>query len=194
MNIQKVIYHSEATLFNKLRRVPLKGVNAGVMPYYDSEFSIECLQPQDIAFCQKYVLKDNLSAIDELINDLQDMGIDYNSLRGYLTIETDKDVFDFLPPIVEVGNDGLAILNDGMHRVYTLSELHACNFINTIIIENVNPDYPYYAYPNDMSWFDVPQVNKKPTGSENKNYRIADYKSLFRDFNRVFINVTRERR
>ena len=63
--------------------------------------------------------------------------------------------------------------------------------INVIMIENYDKRFPYYALPNEGGWNNVIRCTETP--QIKKNYRIKNYKTLFRDFNTCFLNVTQTR-
>jgi len=157
----------------------------------------ENVNTKDIIFSQYYVLEKDLEEISDCRAALLEYGVDIFRLKGFVQVTSlnknnnHLQVFDVLPPVVEisVADGGIPLLNDGMHRLYLA---HMANSpINAVFIEDFDLNYPYYALPNLEGWKNVSRCEQVP--DIKKNYRIKEYKTLFRDFNTAFLNVTQSR-
>ncbi|MCE1247400.1 MAG: hypothetical protein LWY06_12205 [Firmicutes bacterium] len=197
MKIVRFEYFTEETLFQNLRQMHLKG-RPELTIYRDANISLkENADPSEINFAQYYVLEKDLNEISLTRKCLLEYGVDIFKLKGFVRVyfkdsETGElGVFDTLPPIVEISaaDGGMPLLNDGMHRVYLARE--AGSAINVVVVENADPAYPYYALPNHEGWNNLTRCTEVP--DIKKNYRVKEYKTLFRDFNTSFINVTQQR-
>ncbi len=129
----------------------------------------------------------------------EEEGIDILALQGYVKFWLQNDEtspIDILPPIVEESEepsgDKLALICDGLHRIYLARKL-GC-MVNVVFIRGVLKGYPYYAYPNMNGWDDVVELDKLPQGFVKKHYRVKEHRKLFRDFNSVFDSVGRRRK
>lgn len=174
---QRIGVISSTELLSRLKRTRLRGFDQAEVYRH----AVLTLEPVEIAMLlptQTYVLKH----IVELIEGLAD-SLGVFSLDGALII----DGVPFLPPIVEESLEGL-IINDGMHRVWAARKRGT--HINAVVIRNVPPQYPYYAYPLENGWAGVAEVDEQP--DVKKRYRDPEnYKALFRDFNEAFPGVQR---
>lgn len=197
MEIVKFEYYNKETLIQLLKEVHLKG-KPHLKIFKDSHITLkENVLPDDICFSQYYVLEKDLLEISLTRKSLLEYGVDIFRLKGFIRVfYRDPDdfqirIFDVLPPVVEISeaDGGISLLDDGMHRVYLARE--AGSAINVVEIAGVDPQYPYYALPNEKGWKNLQRCEEVP--DIKKNYRIKDYKLLFRDFNTSFINVTQSR-
>lgn len=197
MQIIKFEYYNEENLIENLRRVHIMG-RPELKIYRDAKIYIkENLDPEEILFAQYYVLQKDLDEIELTRNQLLQFGVDIFKLKGFVRvfyrddIKYSVNVFDVLPPVVELSqaDGGIPLLNDGMHRLYLARK--AKSKINIVIVEGVDEKYPYYALPNFDGWNNLQCCIEPP--DIKKNYRIKEYKTLFRDFNSAFINVTQVR-
>lgn len=197
MKILKFEYYTEEILIENLRKIHLKG-SPDLKIYKDARIYIkENVDTNEIHFPQYYVLEKDLGEIELTRKQLLEYGIDIFKLKGFVRVfYRDEDdyqvkIFDVLPPVVEISKaDGdIPLLNDGMHRLY-LAHREGCK-INIITVENFDHRYPYYALPNEGGWSNLKRCSEVP--DIKKNYRIKEYKTLFRDFNTAFINVTQSR-
>lgn len=181
----KVRMHHMGTLDLLTRNVCLRGYHA--FPYEDAEISIVETYAANFWPAQTYVLRPN---IHHLMN-LRDMlischGVDILALNGFLRLSYGDKKRDILPPIAEK-QDGRWIICDGMHRLYLAQLLNVK--VSVLCIEGVDPDYPYYAYPNPGMWKDVQVVDSVPNSQNKKWHRMYNYKDFYRDFNTAFENV-----
>jgi hypothetical protein len=197
LKIIRFEYFTEELLFENLRKIHITG-RPDLKIYKNANISLkENINPQDINFAQYYVLEKDLDEISITRKCLLEYGVDIFKLKGFVRVyyqNSDNNalgVFDVLPPVVEISkaDGGIPLLNDGMHRVYLAREAESA--INLIMVENSDPDYPYYALPNNEGWNNLARCREVP--DIKKNYRIKEYKTLFRDFNTSFINVTQQR-
>lgn len=197
LEIIKFEYYNLQTLIEKLRKIHMKG-QPELTIYRDAKIYLkENVDPTSIHICQYYVLEKDLEEITACRNALLSYGVDIFNLKGFVRVfsrdsqRAHIQVFDVLPPVVELSvEDGnIPLLCDGLHRLYLARENNS--LINVIMIEDFDYDYPYYAYPNEDGWENIRRVWEVP--DIKKNYRIKDYKKLFRDFNTSFLNVTQPR-
>ena len=192
MVIQRVEQHSVDELINNMRKVGML-THPDDRVYENSTIELPTMHTNDIAPAQRYVLTQELLKVRDLRWALRGYGIDLFKLNGYVSIwlEDYDDPIDVLPPVVEqsVEADGseVAILYDGMHRVY-LARMERSP-IQVVYARNVPQQFPYYAFPLVNGWNDVEIVSDLPSGYIKKWHRIENYKSLYRDFNTGFQNV-----
>lgn len=191
MDIIRVEQHSDVELLEKMRQVSML-TRPDVYPYADARIQLARFGSARIAPAQRYVLERELLKVRDLRWALREHGVDLFQLDGYVTIYREDDPhypIDVLPPVVEssVENGGMrcSILNDGMHRVYLARMEHAP--LRVVYVENVA--FPYYAFPLVGGWDGVEIRSDLPEGYIKKWHRIADYKSLYRNFNSAFVNV-----
>lgn len=194
--ITKVVSHSADELLQKLRGVSmLKDPEA--FPYRDARIELRTVSYAEVVPAQRYVLADGLYKARNLRWELEKHGVNLFELNGYVSIWTDQsdEPIDVLPPVVEqsVEANGLRvnIINDGMHRMY-VGRLE-WRLPQVVYIENIPPQYPYYAFPiPDGDWNVVTVVEEGeeiPAGLIKKWHRTSDNKKLYRNFNSQFINV-----
>lgn len=196
MKIVKFEYFNEKELLNRIRRVHIKG-RPDLELYKNSEITLmRNADTNGIHFAQYYVLEKDLNEITACREALLVYGVDIFKLKGFVRVHSINDklhhqVFDVLPPVVEISPEdgGIPLLCDGMHRIYLAHEAGVS--VNCVWIDKVHPDFPYYANPNEEGWNNVKRVEEVP--DVKKNYRIVEYKKLFRDFNTQFLNVTQPR-
>jgi hypothetical protein len=196
VKIIKFEYYNEDSLIENLRKVTIRK-RPDVRIYKNADIRIQKnVKPEDIHICQYYVLEKDLGEIAGCRKSLLEYGVDMFNLRGFVRVysiddEGHQQVFDVLPPAVEISRQdgGIQLLCDGMHRLYHAKETGSD--INVVIIDGVDENYPYYALPNEEGWGSLEKCREVP--DVKKNYRIENYKSLFRDFNTAFLNVTQPR-
>ena len=96
-------------------------------------------------------------------------------------------------PSAEPDGRMVPLINDGMHRVFAARQLG--KLINIVLVRNVPPEYPYYAYAMEHGWQDVEVLHELPDSYVKKQYRDpSNYKALFRDFNELFPGVQKQRK
>lgn len=193
-------------LVGYLREVPLKGYG-GVKVYQDAKITLESGDPSNLVPPQAYVVKGRMDDIGALADYfMREHGIDIFALEGGLLFwpkgsnpEKDRPI-PFLPPIVEIstgenGEEGLHLINDGMHRTST-ARRRGRERINYILIDGVSLEYPYYAYQFPGGWDGVAEVVEVTRElKEQKRYRKPgkEYKELFRLFDTIFPGIQEER-
>lgn len=204
MKVIRYLKMTEQELEVQLRQVRLRGFDQPLI-YEHARIRIEesvlidpCLMPP-----QRYVLSGTVRDILVLHQEFKRRGEDIFRLRGALffwlegmDIGADLPI-PLLPPIAEESyeKDGkrVMLVNDGMHR--TMAALKVGDRINTVFIEGVSRDYPYYAYGFQGGWANVDEFEELPDVYQKKDYRDpGNYKALFRDFNAVFPGVQKERK
>jgi hypothetical protein len=196
VKITKFEYYNQNYLVDNIRKVTIRK-RPDLKIYENADVRIvENVKPEDMHICQYYVLEKDLSEIANCRKALLEFGVDMFKLKGFVRVYSLDDsghqqVFDVLPPVIEISehDGGIHLLCDGMHRLYHARETGSD--INVIVIDGVNKDYPYYALPNEEGWKSLQKCSQVP--DVKKNYRIENYKSLFRDFNTAFLNVTQPR-
>jgi len=192
MDIQRVEHHTVEELIENMRNVGML-TRPETKLYADSVIELVTLHTNEIAPAQRYVLTQEILKVRDLRWALREHGVDLFKLDGYFTmwLQGYDEPIDLLPPVIEQSAEAdgsvVKILNDGMHRVY-LARMERSP-IQVVYVRHVPPQYPYYAYPLVNGWDDVRIVQDLPGGYIKKWHRIANYKSLYRDFNTAFQNV-----
>jgi hypothetical protein len=192
--------HSTTTtqeLLDKIRLTRLRGFDE--FPIYEkAEITLkQGVIPCVLSPCQRYVLKDTVETVEKLWKGFKKQhDVDIFKLTGSINFSIDGGpVIPLLPPVVEYSleEDGThLIVNDGMHRVYTARALRET--INTIFVNEVPSEYPYYAYPLKNKWIDVEEITGLTQGFVKKTYRDAsNYKSFYRQFNTQFPGIQETR-
>lgn len=190
--IRQVEHFPQEELFRRLKRVTMLH-RRDVFVYENAEIRLEEVPVDRLYPAQRYVLVQELMKVRHLKWELARRHYDLFHLDGYLKVwlEGESDPLDLLPPVVEewVEANGQAVnlINDGMHRLY-LAYLEWVT-PQVILVRNIPPEYPYYAFPNPTQWHGVEWVDSLPEGYVKKWHRIADYKTLYRDFNSAFDRV-----
>jgi len=193
MKITNIIHHAPEELISSLRKVTML-LAPEVYPYEKAFISLEKIRLDYIWPTQRYVLRSELEKIRALRWFLQERGYDLFNLEGYLTIEIDEEPyrFDLLPPIVEesVEKDGslLAIINDGMHRLYLAWQEWVVPQV--VYVRGIPKNLPYYAFPLKGGWSAIELIEDvEDLGILKKFHRIRENKKLYRNFNSAFLNV-----
>lgn len=171
---------------SRLKDVKLKGSH--LKPYSNASIHYKTDMAHIYKPCQNYVLFNQIrmiEKIDKACREQTDHMIS-NLRDGYLEITTNEGIMTFTPPIVEKDYflNGDYIINDGIHRMY-----YSMNFIGDpitcIVVDGAT--CPYYSYPT--KWEDVDLLGSViPDDFVKKNYRVKEYKKLYRDFNSVFLH------
>lgn len=198
MKILSIERFGREQLLAALARTRLQGFG-GARPYENAKLTVEPMGTDDLAPAQRYVLLPTVARILQLREALLESGDDIFALDGGLLVQTDEhdEKIPFIPPIVEESHepDGrtVLIINDGIHRVFAARS--AGLPISAVVINDVPPEYPYYAFALTAGWAEVHQLTQLPRTFEKKSYRDPEhYRSLFRDFNAVFPGVQKARR
>lgn len=188
-SIVKIPYrgHSPHSLFEKLREVKLRGSEK--QPYKDAFISIEYVDPNCLAPCQRYVLSDELRKIEEVRwHLLEAYGIDIFKLHGFIEGFNDPPC-DILPVIVEEvwhNHRPYLVVADGQHRSF-LARQYGMD-LAAVYIRGASE--PYYAYPLSGGWNDVEIIDQLSPGYIKKFHVRKEYRKLFRDFTTVFNNLS----
>jgi hypothetical protein len=201
MAVLKVEQFGAQELLAKLRTTRLRGHG---QPLIYEQASLEVLprvSTDNIAPAQHYLLRQNVERILALRDGVLQHGVDIFDLDGgcWVTVaegET-RAVLPVLPPIIEVsrerGGRNVWLISDGMHRVWGARLLGMP--ISIVLVRDVPPEYPYYAYPCPGGWSDVRMLDALPDGFQKKEYRVpSDHKALFRDYDAVFPGVQEVRK
>ena len=192
MKILRIETFPTSELISRLRNVSmLKAPETKV--YTEAFISLEKIRPEFLAPPQNYILREELKKVRLLKWALEKQGVNIFEMNGFVRMHLDsfEEPVDVLPPVVEesIENDGSVhlIINDGMHRIYMA--LREWVIPEVILIRGVPKNLPYYAYPVPGGWEKVEEREDLPSGYLKKWHRIADYHSLYRNFNSAFINV-----
>jgi hypothetical protein len=199
MNIESIKTFRCKELLAAVARTPLRGYNR-VQPYAHASLELAAIDPAELTPAQNYVLKPNVRKILELQAALSEHDHDVFALEGGLHIRTSdnpQETVPLIPPVVEQSRepDGRTVLlvNDGMHRIFAARALG--RIISVILIQNVPPEFPYYAYALREGWLAVDELEVLPEVHQKKEYRQPEnYKALFRDFNTIFPGVQKQRK
>ena len=189
-----------------LQQVPLVGTPAE-RPYAHATIEWDVAQKRaELYYAQLYLLKPQLEVIQSLALQLWKR-LGHNpfrlayGLRLVLACAGDEAVlqsFYWLPPILEEAflPDGRPVLlvADGMHRVFLSSSYDSAR-VSAIRVSNLDPAFPYYAYPQARDWDKLALLEARPPPAARKNYReVATPKRLFRNYNALFPGVQPARR
>jgi len=192
MRIKEIMHHSEDELISRLREVRLLK-KPEILIYKDCIITLERISTAWLYPTQRYVLLQELEKVRNLQWSLKERGCDMFSLNGFLELWIDgKDQpITLIPPVVEESIEAngsvVVLINDGMHRLYLAR--HQWVIPQVVYIRGIPKEYPYYAYPNPKQWEDIEVIDELPPGYIKKWHRIADYHSLYRDFNSAFSSV-----
>jgi hypothetical protein len=194
----------ERELLAQLKKTRLRGYD---QPCVYADASLELMRqvdPETLVPAQRYVLEEDFRRIEALHREFLTHSVDIFALEGGLlfwaqdprTGELEGPI-PLIPPVVEEsreeGGRVVALINDGMHRVYAAKRLG--RRINIVFARNVPGEYPYYAKPLDNGWSDVEELSELPDNYLKKTYRDPqNYKALFRDFNEHFPGVQKQRK
>jgi hypothetical protein len=190
--IERVEHFPADDLMTRLRRVTMLK-RQEVFIYQHAEISLREMDTEVLFPAQSYVLIQEMQKVRRLKWELARLGYDLFRLEGYIKIwlEGEDSPIDLLPPVVEesVERNGrvVNIINDGMHRLY-LAYLE-WTIPQVVFVRDLPAGLPYYAFPNPTQWSGIKWVESLPEGFVKKWHRIADYKTLYRDFNSAFDNV-----
>jgi len=190
--IERVEHRSEEELVRRLRQVTMLR-RRDVKVYEHADIRLETLGVDRLHPAQRYILVRELMKVRQLKWELARLQYDLFRLDGYLKvwIEGEVEPIDVLPPVVEqwveANGKTVNLINDGMHRLY----LAYLEWIDpqVVLVRNVPREYPYYAFANPTQWQGIDWMESLPEGYVKKWHRIADYKTLYRDFNSAFDNV-----
>lgn len=202
MDITRFETMTEAELLERIGRTRLKGHDQ--YPLYEAaHLELLPVDTDELAPAQRYVLDEDVRRVHALRAYFIKNGIDIFALKGGILFwyrdedGSEEGPVPLVPPVIEESNepDGrtVLIINDGMHRVFAARE--AGCYINAVVIRNVPPQFPYYAYALPGGWSEVERLTEIPDSYKKKAYRDpANYKSLFRDFNAVLPGVQKQRK
>jgi hypothetical protein len=207
----KVLCHQlidEVALLDRLQQTRLKGYGQESVYRHAKLELLKQVNPDKLAPAQRYVLRPTLAAIAGLREIMLPRGIDIFALQGgaWVWLANDRETrpeeapdepIPILPPIVEESREAdgrlVWLINDGIHRVYAARK--AGSTINIVLIRDIRPEYPYYAYATPGGWSDVRELEELPDNFQKKDYRFPqNYKALFRDFDSIFPGVQIQRK
>ena len=198
MEISAVTPITRDELLAAVRRTRLQGFDQAEV-YADADITLTRFDTDDLTPAQRYVLEPNVATVLELREALLAHGVDILALDGGVWVEIDGERIPVIPPIVEhsvepasnnQGSRAVALINDGIHRVYAARTLG----LPITVVHVTGATHPYYALALD-GWADVTPLSELPDGFQKKAYRIPDnYKALFRDFNALFPGVQQQRK
>lgn len=168
-------------LEQRIREVPLLNSPAEtpLQPYKNAAISIREIAYTDIRPTTLYALAGNLAFQRQFTVDLAEAGHHPLELEYGLELVSDAgEPFGLLPPMVEEAPEGLCLI-DGIHRNFEPRLLGRTTF-SALCIENADPDYPIYAYPN--GWDEIVVYDEVPPDpSLKKRYRVENPYDLYRD-------------
>jgi len=194
----------EQKLLQQLKKTRLRGYD---QPCVYANASLELalqVDPATLVPAQRYVLEEDFHRIELLYREFRRHSVDIFAMQGGLLFWVEdpetgqpEGPIPLIPPVVEESReeDGqvVALINDGMHRIYAAKRLG--KRINIVWVRNVPTDYPYYAKPLKNGWSDVEELSALPDSYLKKTYRDPqNYKALFRDFNERFPGVQKQRK
>lgn len=187
-----------------MRKVPLlkttRSDGSPVFVYENADISLRAISTEEVNPTSFYALHQGLRTQRELRRALLDQyGIDTLALTGLLRLRLESgEEIGLMPPVVEVqtrrvhyaAKEGeirydhafdikIPLINDGLHRFMIAREERSR--VNVAYIVGANPEYPFYAHPNE--WERVNVVDKVPgTKEEKKLYSREDCNALYRNF------------
>lgn len=200
MRVLSLETFSQAELLARLRQTRLRGFG---QPEVYREASLELragCQTSLLASAQYYALRPNLEKILQLREALLEWELDILALQGGLLIRTSQhpeEQIPVLPPIVEesLEPDGRRVLlvADGIHRVLAARQLGLP--LSILLVRQVPPQYPYYAYALEGGWEEMELMDELPDLYLKHHYRLPDnYRALYREYDRVFPGVQKARK
>ncbi|MBF0107620.1 MAG: hypothetical protein HQL76_00385 [Magnetococcales bacterium] len=205
MKITRIETFDEQELLARLATTRLRGHGQPLIYARSRLELVRGVDPRTLFPAQRYVLDADHRTIVDLHRLFLERGIDLFALEGGLWFwlarsgisSQEEGPIPFIPPIVEMSRepDGrtLPLINDGMHRVHAAMTLG--QRINVVLVHEVPPEYPYYAFALPNGWADVSILPQLPDHFVKKTYRDPEqYKALFREFNAVFEGVQKERK
>jgi hypothetical protein len=149
---------------------------------------------EDIWFAQYYILREQLLKLRELKWRLEENGIDFFNLDGFvrMTLDNMPSIVDLLPPVIEetITKSGrvINVINDGMHRLY-IANLE-WTIPRVIYIRGIPKELYYYSHPIPyQDWSKVEILKSISPNFLKKWHRTEQNKKLFRNFNSQFENV-----
>ena len=187
-------------LLDALRRTRVCGFGGPEVYAHASRELVPGVDPDALAPAQRYCLRPTVETVLALRAALlRRHGAGPLALDGALRARTSAqpgELVPVLPPIVEasVQPDGreVLVIADGMHRVQAARRLGRPTAV--VLVRDVPPELPYYAYALPGGWGDVADLDALPPGFAKKAYRIpGDDRSLYRCYDAVFPGVQRER-
>jgi hypothetical protein len=197
ITVSDVVEIPQEELLSALRGVRLR--DSEVQPYANARLRIARVDPEALSPAQNYVLEEGVARVHALRTALAGHGVDPFELHGglWLGVAGLPDRIPLLPPVVEQSTeaDGRAhlLVSDGLHRVFAARQ--AAEKINVVLVEGVDEQWPYYAYPVEGGWSGVEVLAELPEVRQKKEYRWpSNYKALFRDYNALFPGVQVQRR
>lgn len=157
------------------------------LPFTESKFRICKIDPQQLRVGQKFVYRDNYTALlEDLPGKFSEICIPSGitelgayAVIGKTTEETPCVAF-YLPPIVE-RHDELVVM-DGMHRNFITKQ--AGTTITSIIADRVSIPFP--CGPQDWSEVKVINLAEKPTDKNERYFKLRE--ELFRDVKHLGID------
>lgn len=188
----------------RLRQVPLKQRDEQGNPifvYRGANIGIRHIKPDEVNPTTFYLLRAGLEFQRQLRAELLSKeGIDTFDLAYGIRLSADDGKEHLLiPPVVEVTprtvqfiptkkeelafpdhvEIGIPVINDGAHRMFLAREVG--ENIRVIHISGADPNFPFYAHPND--WERIRVVDQVPANKrEKKFYSREDCYALYRDF------------
>lgn len=185
---------NEADLLTKMRQIRLQGYGQPLI-YKNANLTFHLhAHPADLVPAQRYVLKEDFERIEALYRIFLRHGINIFDLKGGLLfwVAGEETPIPLIPPVIEQTAEGVDLICDGMHRVFTAKKL-GLN-ITVIYVTELSADYPYYAYPLPQGWQEVVELETIPSNFIKKAYRDpVNYKALFRNFNEIFPGIQKKR-
>ena len=203
----KITVHERVSLQDveaRLRQVPLKQRDTEgnqIFVYRAANIGFRHIDPNEVNPSTFYLLRAGLEFQRQLRAELLSQeGIDTFDLSHALRIDVDGGREHLLiPPVVEVTprtvqfvprtkeeltisdqvEVGIPVINDGAHRMFLARE--AGKPIKVIYISGVDPNFPFYAHPNE--WGRVRIMDAVPADKHKKKfYSRDDCYALYRDF------------
>jgi hypothetical protein len=194
----------ERELLRLLKQTRLRGHGQPCIYAGASLELVPQVDPDTLVPAQRYVLEEDFWRIEALYRELMSHSVDIFALEGGLLFWAEEPEtgqiegpIPLIPPVVEEsreeGGEVVALINDGMHRVYAAKRLG--RHINVVLARNVPPEFPYYAKPLEDGWSGVEELSALPDNYLKKTYRDPEnYKALFRDFNEHFPGIQKQRK
>lgn len=175
--VESVLHMSKSMLRMVLTKIKTQSQES---PFLESRFRICKIDPQELRVGQKFVYRDNYTALlEELPGRFSEicMSAGMTELNAFVAIGKTVDetpcVAFYLPPIAE-RHEGLVVM-DGMHRNFITKQ--AGTTITSIVADRVLIPFP--CAPQDWSEVKVINLAEKPKDPNERYFRLR--KELFRD-------------
>ena len=151
-------------------------------PYDSAGIALQQLAPNALSPLAKYVLRENLSQVEQLRNDLLAESIDLFKLSGRLEVTSGLVTTYVAPPIIEEWPSEGRLIVDGLHRLWLAREL-GVKRVSCVFIRNVT--VPLVPLPVRWDQILVYAPGQYPAEAEKRCYRFDSYAAAIATVNQA---------